>query len=202
MSTILTPKIIALFRAVNDLMLEGADINGITVSQITVRAGIGKGTAYEYFTNKEELIAGALLYKLSNICQEVQEEMETRSSLRDKVSYLLDAIDQKEREKTYLLKVVNIVTDASPLSRQIESIMKSEAYSIYMPENILDYLLECAVKERGESAAVPTAYTKLNVAAKMLTYTMYSLSPKEQWDCEPEVMYRLVCDSICDELGC
>jgi hypothetical protein len=98
--------------------------------------------------------------------------------------------------------MVNIVTDRSPISRQVEAIMKSAAYSIYMPENILDYLLECAQKETGQTDSTPTAYTKLNVAAKLLAYTMFSLSPKEQWDCGPEVMYRLVRDSICDELGC
>ncbi|MDR2888308.1 MAG: TetR/AcrR family transcriptional regulator, partial [Lachnospiraceae bacterium] len=91
MSLTLSPKIEALFRAVDQLMSSGADINSITVSQITTLAGIGKGTAYEYFTNKEELIAGALLYKLSSICLEIQEEMESKSRLYGKVSYLLDA---------------------------------------------------------------------------------------------------------------
>ena len=43
----LAPKVKATYQAVILLLMEGADINNLTVSEITGRAGIGKGTAYE-----------------------------------------------------------------------------------------------------------------------------------------------------------
>ena len=43
------PKVLGMYRAVVELIEEGADIAGLRVSTITDRAGIGKGTAYEYF---------------------------------------------------------------------------------------------------------------------------------------------------------
>ena len=42
------PKEKAIYQAVIELFEEGADINNLTVAEITARAGIGKGTAYEY----------------------------------------------------------------------------------------------------------------------------------------------------------
>ena len=51
------PKVLALYEAVLKLLDEGADINTLKVSDMTERAGIGKGTAYDYFKSKEEIIA-------------------------------------------------------------------------------------------------------------------------------------------------
>ena len=69
------PKVLALYRGVLELLDEGADVNGIKVSDITARAGIGKGTAYDYFKSREEIIACALLYDVE---QKIEEEKENR----------------------------------------------------------------------------------------------------------------------------
>ena len=42
-------KVLLMYQAVLQFMEEGADVASIRVSSITERAGIGKGTAYEYF---------------------------------------------------------------------------------------------------------------------------------------------------------
>ncbi len=51
------PKVNQMYEAVMQLLEEGADVADIRVSTITERAGIGKGTAYEYFDTKEEIVA-------------------------------------------------------------------------------------------------------------------------------------------------
>ena len=50
-----------MFQAVIELIQDNADLSTIKVSDITTRAGIGKGTAYEYFSSKEEILTLALL---------------------------------------------------------------------------------------------------------------------------------------------
>ena len=45
-------KVLLIYQAVPQMLKEGADINTLKVSEITERAGIGKGTAYEYFSSK------------------------------------------------------------------------------------------------------------------------------------------------------
>ena len=54
------PKVTAMYRAVSTLLREDKDISEMSVSMITGLAGIGKGTAYEYFDSKEEIIVCAL----------------------------------------------------------------------------------------------------------------------------------------------
>ena len=67
----LSPKVKALYEAVEELIFENIEVKGIKVSDITERAGIGKGTAYEYFRNKEEIISSALLYHIDLICRQI-----------------------------------------------------------------------------------------------------------------------------------
>jgi AcrR family transcriptional regulator len=200
MDTQLSPKVKALFEAIDSLMNDGHYVNSMTVSQIASRAGIGKGTTNEYFKNKEELIGGAIVYKISAICREIQIEMAAKADLREMIYYLLDAIDNKEYEKAALLKVVNIVTDHSPVSRQIERIIAGHIGDTYMPERILDDLLAQAEKEGFKNNGFPAEYIKLNVAAKLLAYTMFGMMPNEERDCDTESMHKLVCEGILKEL--
>ena len=53
----LPPKVRQMYIAVIQMLEEGADPANIRVSTITEKAGIGKGTAYEYFDSKEEIVA-------------------------------------------------------------------------------------------------------------------------------------------------
>lgn len=55
-------KMRLMYDAVAELMAQKREISSITVSDITSKAGIGKGTAYEYFSSKEELMAHAFMY--------------------------------------------------------------------------------------------------------------------------------------------
>lgn len=57
-------KVKKLYEAVISYTYEGTDISTLKVSDIASRAGIGKGTTYEYFKSKEELIAKATFYSI------------------------------------------------------------------------------------------------------------------------------------------
>ena len=49
----LPEKVRLLYDAVFQLFVEGTDLADITVSGITGKAGIGKGTAYDYFDSRK-----------------------------------------------------------------------------------------------------------------------------------------------------
>lgn len=66
-------KVLAMYQAVIEFINEGCDINTLKVADITGRAGIGKGTAYEYFSSKEEIISSAILYYVKVCFENMQE---------------------------------------------------------------------------------------------------------------------------------
>ena len=61
----LPPKAIAIFEGVIKLVDEDKSLNDIKVADIAAAAGVGKGTVYEYFDNKEEILLKALIYDLA-----------------------------------------------------------------------------------------------------------------------------------------
>jgi hypothetical protein len=50
-------------------------------------------------------------------------------------------------------------------------------------------------------AGRPLSYTKLAVAAKLLAYTMFGMTPYEEWEYDAKTMRQRVCAGIMRELG-
>lgn len=94
-------KVLAMYQAVWELIEEGADIYRLKVADITARAGIGKGTAYEYFKSKEELLGRALLYEskmeLERLKARVKEQPTMKDALRCCFAWLEEGRDKCAR---------------------------------------------------------------------------------------------------------
>ncbi len=78
-------KVLAIYRAVWKLIDEGNDISRVKVADITAKAGIGKGTAYEYFRSKEEIVAKALRYDFLTQFQALEDSVENQKDLHSAI---------------------------------------------------------------------------------------------------------------------
>ena len=67
----LPEKKAAVFRAVLKLLRQGRPLGDLKVSEIAEAAGIGKGTVYEYFPSREELLRDAMQYSRAQGFQEL-----------------------------------------------------------------------------------------------------------------------------------
>lgn len=65
-----------IFEGVMRLAREGADLRLVTVQQIADAAGIGKGTLYEYFSSREEIIAATLMHAVDAELARVRAEFD------------------------------------------------------------------------------------------------------------------------------
>lgn len=83
-------KVFLMYRAVAKLMQENRDVSQLTVGDITKYAGIGKGTAYEYFSAKEELISGALIYDVYQKICALKSKVERCTGFRNKMDCIFD----------------------------------------------------------------------------------------------------------------
>lgn len=52
----------AICEATFDLLQSGLNINELTIQQIATKASIGKGTVYEYFKSKEDILLETIVY--------------------------------------------------------------------------------------------------------------------------------------------
>ena len=71
----IAPKEEAIFLAVLQLVAEGRDLGGIRISEIAETAGIGKGTVYEYFPSRDDLLIGAVLYHRQKVYETIRRDI-------------------------------------------------------------------------------------------------------------------------------
>ena len=88
----LPPKVLQMYRAVMELIAEGEDLSAISVSTITGRAGIGKGTAYDYFDTKEEIMACALIFYMTEFSQSIRMQLLACEGFEEQINLLLDKL--------------------------------------------------------------------------------------------------------------
>lgn len=119
----LPEKEIKIYLAVGELIKEGRDINDMKVSEISQRAGIGKGTTYEYFQSKEELIYKAIHYFVIGSTKVAILKIMGEGTFKEKFYSIMDYIWESRLEERTLQSMLQFVrsvrssVDANSLNR-------------------------------------------------------------------------------------
>ncbi len=194
------PKVRRMYRAVLEMLEEGTDASAIRVSMITERAGIGKGTAYEYFDSREEIVCCAIVFQVRSIFGWLEKALEELGSFEGQLKFLLDEIEKGEVHKTCFLRIVHLVTDTSDFNRMIQTKMSAEAFGQYRPANVIGRVLGHGV-DRGELRGdLPLDYMVYCLAAHLLTY-MTMLAAGDCQDMDLPALRALVYQGIMGELA-
>lgn len=155
----------AVYEAVGRLVLSGHTSSQLTVSAIAREAGVGKGTVYEYFTTKEELIAKAMSYNLGTQAEVLLGELKCTPEFEEKVVLILDRID-------VMSEVHRLVSDAfsvlaqHPGTPEQGGCLKELVFPVL--QRILDNLTEAAVRSgmlAPDAPRMPIEYAFINVLA-------------------------------------
>jgi len=77
-------------------------INNLTISKIAQTAGVGKGTIYEYFENKEDIVFEIITVFIAEYEQILQELIAQNISTKEKVFHFLCQIHDNEEGKRQL----------------------------------------------------------------------------------------------------
>lgn len=95
-SLIYSPKEVAAFDGLFRLTADGKPFSNIKVQDIATAAGIGKGTLYEYFSSKEEILAGAVLYALNRAVDWLEHQLNEEISLYHTLETFLDLLENEQ----------------------------------------------------------------------------------------------------------
>jgi len=188
----LSPKVEALYKAVMELILEGREIRKMKVSEITERAGIGKGTAYEYFASREDLLINALNYFQEAWTESVLKEVSRYSGFMGKTGCLFDLLDSilKKIKREALEEICNIFL-FSPIFKRDGGGMQERLYGIVE-----------AGRRGGElKEELPDEYIVLALSGKIFNYISYCVGEKDdvRSTCTSVQIRELLLDSICME---
>lgn len=172
------PKVLQMYDAVMRLIEEGEDMAGIRVSTITDRAGIGKGTAYDYFDSKEDIVASAVVFHIRRIFDWLQQELQNQDSFEKQMSWLLEEIGKESSRKHCFIRIVHILTDNSGFSRQVRQKMMTEPFERYHPVKIFGNILQRGVDRKEIRSDLPMEYMVYTIFSGLMTY-MLSISTEE-----------------------
>lgn len=92
-----------ILQALLDLIKEKNQLSAITVSLIAQRAGIGKGTIYEYFSSKEEIFIETVGYYIRQNMQFMQ-KIRSDFSFRESFAFMYQNIRKSMSEYKLLVE--------------------------------------------------------------------------------------------------
>lgn len=196
----LSPKVLAVYQAVADLFMEGADLSSLTVSEITARAGIGKGTVYDYFANKEEMLAGALCYEMEIACSELYEQLRTKEDLYERMELILLNMEKHMQKVGCAFKVLHLLMDNSQVSKALKEIFqRKKDYEIPIFALLRELIREEIEKETWLSGEDVT-YLVMNTVSRLICYAMYLNQDETARFFDSRTMRERLCRDICRDV--
>ncbi len=165
-------KVLLIYQAVPQMLKEGADINTLKVSEITERAGIGKGTAYEYFSSKEELITRALLFYIEKKVNDIENISESQNSFPDKIHAVLDYVEQNFDDIRGFCMLVRIGTGSYEISEPLKNEYErmQENFDCHRMDHLIDRMIEQG-RQEGILTENNTFLCRMAFASQMMMYT-------------------------------
>ena len=194
------PKVLALYRGVLELLDEGEDVNTIKVSDITAKAGIGKGTAYDYFKSREEIVACALLYDVDQKIEEEEEELARHEGFCEKVIYAFDWMERRFREQKVFVRILRLTTEGSGLSSTILEELQKRKKMGCGPLRVLMKMCREG-KERGEIRKdIPVSVACIASLANMAAFVMYLEKSEQMPEIDTGWMKEFLCKGLLEQL--
>lgn len=143
------PKVKAMYEAVLDLFASGRELGTLKVEEITKKAGIGKGTAYEYFSTKEEIVVGALNYEAKRYMETLFQIFEQEKSFREVVMQALLIMEQASDTYHGFMLMQRIVSDRELTGKGILDELKKHKDSCQCAIKLRDSFVKLALEEES-----------------------------------------------------
>ena len=169
-----TDKVIAIYRAIGELVAEGADISSMRVSDIAAKAGIGKGTTYEYFSSKEEMVIKAMVFLVDSMVKRIIFQMEKLGTFRDKFMLLLDEMEEKAKQRACILKYLNMLSDMNLCQQMHDVLLEDEEAKNASPMRIIQYLIERGKEEGVIGNHFSQAYLETTMFSRVISFVIYA----------------------------
>jgi len=166
-------KEIAILRGTIDLIKNGANPHAIKVSDIALSAGVGKGTIYDYFETKEEVISKAILFNIDNEIELLIGRIQTKDGFKEKFYEILYIIVESLENK---FSTFNILISAENFHEfhEEKSQDSCDCYNhIERIQNFIEELLTCGYDEEKIKKTESEYYGKMVIKSSLFSFINY-----------------------------
>lgn len=165
-------KVQKLYAAVMELLEEGEEISNLRVSTITERAGIGKGTAYEYFNTKEDIVACALFSSMKIAFEGIIADLQAKDNFPERLEVLLDEVEKTGKNRICFFNFIHMMTDRSEFSLLMQEKMDSEAFEGLRPRDFFRSMIEESMEKGEIKSKTPVPYMVFFLFSQLVGYMM------------------------------
>jgi AcrR family transcriptional regulator len=154
----ITDKKTLIHEAVLRLIDKKHNVNDIKVSEIAEEAKIGKGTVYEYFTSKEQLIARSIAYGARKRALSLEELIDKQQSFKNTFLAILKIIGTTMHSDMTLFGHISINKSSFSLHKAIKSALNAQDNEMYETHlRIIEKLVEKGIQE-GVIKTIPPSH--------------------------------------------
>ncbi|SHE67448.1 TetR/AcrR family transcriptional regulator [Alkalibacter saccharofermentans] len=164
-----------ILRGAIELLKRGESPYSIKVSDIAKAANVGKGTIYEYFESKEEVIAKSIIYSMELEIKKLESKLKSKKSFRERLESicenLIESIESEQSAFNMLLSAEGMgdfypagMSDFDGCSKMIVSI-----------NAIIDLVLKPGIEEGIISKENSLFYNRMAVKTVFITIGHYML---------------------------
>ena len=166
----------ALYEAVFRLLARGEKMYSVTVQQIAEEAGIGKGTVYEYFTSREEIISKAMAYRLRGEADALSERVDKAEGFEQKLDTLLcfarDSVQAQASGMKVLFASARTLESPEAVCRHI-----GDAQVVEQLRAMIACIVESGVREGLLRQPPSEAYGACGRGVRVCQFAAYSAGP-------------------------
>ena len=163
-------KEILIFNGVMKLMNEGVNIHTIKVADIAKSVGIGKGTVYEYFKSKDELLEKSLIYCMNLSLNKAIEKIDNANGFKEKIYTMLEIAKCNVQE----FNSGNGFLFSNMGTCEFAYLMKSENKEFKYRENIINKSIEdvisAGIKEQVIKCQRDKEYEKMVIKSAIIGF--------------------------------
>lgn len=173
-----TEKEIVIFNGLIELLRNGANPYTIKVSDIAKAANIGKGTIYDYFTSKEEVISKALIYSINNELKSVFSKIQSKDNFKDMFFEIL--LNMEENMKNNL-STINLLLSSGGVNKFYEHLKNENCHisnCFMIIDEMIKQLLRVGIKEGIINTEEDFYYQKLAVRGAVASFSGYLSNPE------------------------
>lgn len=104
-------KQLKIYEGVLALARRGENLYLVKVQDIATAAGLGKGTLYEYFQSKEDILAGTMLWCVQNLIGSLEQAAAAPGDFREKLRRMQGLLaDEMQRQGASYRLIMNAFT--------------------------------------------------------------------------------------------
>lgn len=167
------PKAVAVCNAVLQLLDGGADINSLRVSEIARKAGIGKGTVYDYFSSKEDMVINAVMYELDGLLEEMRAALRENDGFEKKIFWIFDCIERHSADTLCMTRFIRLVSRNYEMGDDLRRELEEHAEKMQGPFQMLRELYLEGREEGLYKGELPASLAVLALSMRFVMYMMY-----------------------------